>query len=201
MTLFRMRHAIMLTAICVTAPDLSVAEEELPAELLRCSRIDDSSARLTCYDAFTGRESPVAPKSSGAPIPTSAPKPSGAPNPSSAPKPSSAANPPTAPPPADTPSESQPEKSLDDIDAETRPGAYSKKVEELTVRGTVTQCGKDAYKKYLFYFENGQVWKQVGSKRLYFKECSFGVTITQDIFGYKMQPDGKKGQIRISRIK
>jgi len=56
-------------------------------------------------------------------------------------------------------------------------------------------------KKYAFYLEGGQVWKQVGDKRLYFKDCDFNVTISKDFFGYKMQREGEKSRFRVSRLR
>ena len=65
----------------------------------------------------------------------------------------------------------------------------------------VTKCVKNASKKFVFYFENGQVWKQVSDKRVFFRNCDFNVTITKDYFAYKMLQDEKKRPIRISRLK
>jgi len=47
----------------------------------------------------------------------------------------------------------------------------------------------------------GQVWKQKNEPRQRYKECDFSVTITKDVFGYKMQIDGEGKQIRIGRIR
>ncbi|MBT8090786.1 MAG: type VI secretion protein [Gammaproteobacteria bacterium] len=102
---------------------------------------------------------------------------------------------------ATPPAETRAEKTLDDLGAETLPGASRAEDEAIAVRATVTGCKKDARKKYMFFFENGQVWRQSSDKRVYFKDCNFDVTISKDFFGYKMQKDGDKGRIRISRIK
>lgn len=66
-------------------------------------------------------------------------------------------------------------------------------------RERITSCRKDLRDKWSFYFENGQVWKQVDSRRRRFRDCDFMATITRDTFGYKMQIDGKKERIRVSR--
>lgn len=99
------------------------------------------------------------------------------------------------------PAEKPAGKTLDDLGAEILPGGSRAENEELAVRATVTHCKKDARKKYLFFFENGQVWRQLSDKRVYFKDCNFDVTISKDVFGYKMQRDGDKGRIRISRLR
>jgi len=84
-----------------------------------------------------------------------------------------------------------------DVGAEGLDGADKDK----PVRGHVTSCRKDSFNDYFFYFDNGQVWKQKSDGRLYYKECDFSVTISRDFFGYKMQIDGEKGRIRISRVR
>jgi hypothetical protein len=92
-------------------------------------------------------------------------------------------------------------KTLDDLGSETLPRSSRDDAEKLEVRATVSRCEKDYRKKYLFHFDNGQIWKQMNDKRLSFKECNFDVTITKDFFGYKMQIDGEKSRIRIARVK
>jgi nucleoid-associated protein YgaU len=68
------------------------------------------------------------------------------------------------------------------------------------IRATVTRCFRNARDDYFFHFENGQIWKYKGNRRLRYKECSFDVTITRDGFGYKMQPIGEDRTLRISRV-
>lgn len=92
-------------------------------------------------------------------------------------------------------------KTPDDLGAETLPGARRSDDEELAVRARVTGCKKDSRNKYMFFFENGQVWRQSSDKRVYFKDCNFEVTISRDFFGYRMLRDGDKGRIRIARVK
>jgi hypothetical protein len=76
-----------------------------------------------------------------------------------------------------------------------------KKVKEPPVAARVIRCTKDVRDKYIFYLEGGQVWKQVSDKRLYFKDCNFGVSIRKDFFGYKMQLEDSKKKFRVSRIR
>jgi hypothetical protein len=73
--------------------------------------------------------------------------------------------------------------------------------DELMVQGTVVRCTKDATKKYLFYFDNGQVWKQKDNTNFRWKDCAFDVTITKDFFGYRMTPVGETRRVRIARLK
>jgi hypothetical protein len=187
---FRADCAIVLTVICVVAPLTSYAGDEYPDELRRCSLIEDSSARLDCYDVLAGRrgppETPVATASEA--LPQEAP-----------PAAASVAQ------PRETPSESvlepQLQKAPDDLGSEQLPKDAKEEAEKLSARASITGCQKDVFEKYLFFFDNGQVWKQATDKKLYFADCEFDVTITKDVFGYKMQRIGEKGTIRISRVR
>lgn len=73
--------------------------------------------------------------------------------------------------------------------------------EELSVAATVTRCSERSDGRYVFYFSNGQVWRQSKKERLHFSDCDFNVTITKDFFGYKLQREGEKRRIRIKRVK
>lgn len=65
--------------------------------------------------------------------------------------------------------------------------------------GLITSCKKGYYGNWFFFFDNGQVWKEVNNRNLRFKECNFIATITKDAFGYKMQIDGREKAIRVKR--
>ncbi len=89
----------------------------------------------------------------------------------------------------------------DELGSESLGRKDDMKDEEAAVVARVIRCDKDARKDYRFYLEGGQVWKQISDRKLYYKNCDFNVTISKDFFGYKMQVDGEKGKIRISRIR
>jgi len=65
--------------------------------------------------------------------------------------------------------------------------------------GLITSCKKGRSGTWFFFFDNGQVWKDVNSRKLRFKECNFNATITRDAFGYKMRIDGEDRTIRVRR--
>lgn len=88
-----------------------------------------------------------------------------------------------------------------DLGTESLHRADDKKGDNAAVIATVNRCVKDSRKKYVFYLDGGQVWKQVSDKKLFYKECAFNVTISKDFFGYKMQVDGEKYRFRVSRIR
>lgn len=65
--------------------------------------------------------------------------------------------------------------------------------------GWITSCRKGASDDWFFFFDNGQVWKEVNGRSRRFKECNFEATITMDGFGYKMRIDGSDRTIRVKR--
>ena len=71
---------------------------------------------------------------------------------------------------------------------------------ERPVLVKVTSCRRDDRRKYYFYLENGQVWRQNDDDRLRFKECNFNATIIRDGFGYKLQVEGQKRRTRVKRV-
>lgn len=92
-----------------------------------------------------------------------------------------------------------PEQMSEDIGGDV----FEKQSEDYveSSRGLILSCRQAADKKWLFTFENGQVWKQSDGRRYRYKECNYYVTITKDTFGYKMQVDGEKAKVRIRRIR
>ncbi len=109
-------------------------------------------------------------------------------------KPSAASSEP-APPPI------VPPPIVDDVGAEPLQRNGDDKQEDVTGRAMVTRCSESADGRYFFYLDNGHVWKQVKSTQLHFNDCEFGITISKDFFGYKMQLDGEKSRIRITRVR
>jgi hypothetical protein len=65
--------------------------------------------------------------------------------------------------------------------------------------GTITSCKKGGSGDWYFFFDNGQVWKQVNRRDLRLKDCKFDATISSDGFGYKMRIDGFERTIRVKR--
>jgi len=107
-----------------------------------------------------------------------------------------------APASASLPAVVAPTAPTDGIGSEQLPkNAKQKEEAKGPVPARVTRCTKDALKIYHFYLDDGQIWKQVSDKRLYFKECDFDVVISKDFFGYKMQVDGEKSRFRVKRIR
>lgn len=165
-----------------------------------CRSIEDDTARLACYDGLALPPKPVeAPPPAEAPVPMEAAKPEKMPQ----------AEPPAVVPaeekmpamaaPAATKAPATEPAPLDDEIGKEALGRDDE--EELVVHGTVVRCVEDATSKYLFYFDNGQIWKQKDNTKIRWKECAFDVTITKDFFGYRMVPVGETRKVRIGRVK
>lgn len=179
----RVAQAVLFAAM-ISTPAALYAQADTPQD---CKAMTDDTARLACYDALN---------SAAAPAPAPAPTP---------PPPEKSAQPPAivdVVPEAEQPKQAEPvatvpEALSDDIGRE-RLGP--KDGEELAVRAKVIRCREDLSSKFLFYFENGQVWKQKDNSRIRWTECNFEVTIKKDFFGYKMLVDGEKKKVRIARV-
>ena len=75
------------------------------------------------------------------------------------------------------------------------------KPQDVEYVGTITSCRQGGRGDWYFFFDNGQVWKDVNKRTRRFKDCNFNATITRDGFGYKMQIDGSERTIRVKRHK
>ncbi len=176
----------IVTAGCLLGV-AATAETSVEENLKQCRVLEDQAVRLACYDEVASRK-PEAERPAPAVVKT------------------------------DTAAEQTSEEtdSVTDAVAEVAdaPPANDdrlatlgqeqvgvKKSEELELQARVVRCEKDGFRRYFFYFENGQVWKQKSDRRLSYKECDFNITITKDVFGYKMLPEGETRRIRIARIK
>ena len=151
------------------------------ADLATCRSIADDTERLACYDGLVDTPPPASPAA-----PAVVEEPEAEPAPEPPPAPTEAAAPPPVP---------------EDLGAEVLPDKPGEDAEPEKFSATVIRCGESVDGRYLFYFENGQIWKQAKDNRLYFRDCQFDVTITKDFFGYKMQQVGEKKRIRIRRVR
>jgi hypothetical protein len=185
---FRVSSAALVLLTFISAP--LAADSEVEA-ILKCKSMQDSAARLACYDALDSPSSPQqsAPAERAIPVVPDVPVEA----PPATPKPAA-----VVPAASPQPDESAPEILSDKVGRET---LGPKKGEEVLVRGRIVRCREDLTSKYVFYFENGQVWRQKDNSRIRWDECDFEVTISKDFFGYKMVRDGEKKKVRIAREK
>lgn len=160
-----------------------------------CQSIEDDAARLACFDASLSPEPEPATKATPPkPAPPQESKPESA-------APVAAKSEPAAKPPAAAPAPiptAQTGTLSDDIGRES---VNNVDRDALAARGRLARCDMGRSGKYVFYFDNGQVWRQKSSARVPWKECDFEVTISKDLFGYTMVRDGEKRKVRIERVK
>lgn len=163
-----------------------VAGQEATAQdFLKCDAIADGSDRLRCYDELSRQRRAATPEQPAQEPATSTP-----------PDVATEAGPKSSNDPA-------PKKEVapvpDDLGLSSLARDDDKAKESF--RSKVVACRNGAKGKVFFFLDNGQVWQQSDERRVTFEDCSFAVTITKDLFGYKMQPDSNVRAVRISRVK
>ena len=140
--------------------------------LQRCGAIEDAASRLECYDEIAKQTT-----ARQQPIDNEEPN------------------------DKVSPQDEMPEQQLSEEPSPDQVKSAEEDPDTGSFTTTVTRCEKSYDGKYLFFFENGQVWKQVKTDRESHRNCNFTVTVTRDWFGYKMQRDDNDRRIRISRVK
>ena len=174
----RVKFMLFLTLglACISAGNAQSAE--LVDELKTCAKVTDRNARFACYENLGKRalENETAAERSSAEIIA---------------QPEAAAVPVAIGTTTNTVAlpDDLGSASIDDPSQST----------EKQNRSLLTSCKKGADQQWYFYFENGQVWKQIDSHRLSFRECNFIATITKDGFGYKMQIESVNKKFRVTR--
>lgn len=193
---FLLRSAAPVVGLVPFALSAAVAAAEIdPTDIMKCQAMRDDASRLACYDSLKSTSEP--PVESAA-VPAEA-TPVGSPPAAHAP-PGRKEAVPAQPDAAPVPEQAATPVPLDDeVGQETLRGSAKK--DKPDVRGRVVSCREDVTGKYLFYFDNGQIWRQKDNTNVRWRECAFDVTISKDVFGYRMVPDGEKKRVRIARIK
>ncbi len=163
-------------------------------DMARCAAIEDAQARLVCYDEAAGRGAPTGTDAGAAELEPLAAPARVEPQPLTAP-------PRAEPQPVTAAPQSGPQPLTEEVGEEQLSGKSRPEREPESFRGRVIECKQDASKKWYFYFDNGQVWKQRATARLTNRNCDFEVTLTKDSFGYKMQIAGETKKIRVGRIR
>jgi hypothetical protein len=169
---------IWITSMAILFVSIVQADDAID-ELRRCAKIPQVDSRLACYETLGARvlreERVEISESSGAPRSLVQTGTDGA-------APTAAAAP-----------------SADVIGSLPDNFGGGKFERPVFARARITSCEQGVDKKWSFYFENGQIWKQSNTGRHQFETCYFMATITKDMFGYKMQIDDQNEKMRISR--
>ena len=173
---------VFLGALAIAIPLLSSfplaaqSDSVLMQQLRQCREYSDVQKRVTCYDRIGEPASVAVTPSVPANTQTAA----------------------TEVAAADVPQEvervSQDPEPTDDF-------GLPKSEDDLnTIHATVVRCGEANNHRFYFYFDNGQVWKYLGGKKLRYRTCKFPATLTEDSFGFALRIDGKSS-LRVRRVK
>lgn len=73
--------------------------------------------------------------------------------------------------------------------------------DDQVILATVSRCGEANNRRFYFYFDNGQIWKYVGGRKLRIRDCSKPATLREDRFGFTLQLDGDARSMRVERVK
>ena len=65
----------------------------------------------------------------------------------------------------------------------------------------MVRCGEANNRRFYFYFDNGQVWKYLGRKKLRFLDCDSQATLVEDGFGFTLKLDTDEREMRVQRVK
>jgi hypothetical protein len=173
-------------AFCLLLAALGAAvaqAEDVSEELKACARMSDHDRRIACYEALGAR---VLNEDAATSVERTSPSVNAAPPQPAAPQ--------AAPAVAAT------EQLPEDLGGRKfRKPAKEETTQDMS-RGHIIACARSFDNKWLFTFEDGQIWKETDSSRTRYSDCDFQASISKDYFGYKMQIDGAKGKIRISRV-
>ena len=65
---------------------------------------------------------------------------------------------------------------------------------------TISKCGEATNFKFYFYFDNGQVWRYIGGKKLRYRGCEGAAILVEDRLGFSLQMEGDNARLRVKRI-
>lgn len=148
---------------------------DLQQQVDACADIGDDQDRLACFDALvSGRNSDYVPAVA------------------------EPAEVPTAPAAASTAADAQVQSPPIIAPLPARGEAREKDVFNVRlIRCTQTSVSG----RQVYYFDNGEVWRQSNSGRKTVRNCDTAVTIEKDGFGYKMHVPSENRRIRISPVR
>jgi len=169
----------------VLAPGLVVAD--LEQGIGDCAAIANDASRLECFDQLA----------------RSLERPAAAPLVAVGPEPELDPPAPVAEPEEEVPAvaEAEAQTLSDEVGRTARrsPDGGKRPLESWVAE--VDRCEEAVDGKMLFFFENGQIWKQSKSRRVSIEDCGVEATLTKDMFGFKMSLAGYNRTVRVRRIR
>lgn len=163
--------------LLISFPLLAQYDSVSMEALRQCREYSDIGKRLACYDHI-GEPAPIVETTT---VPADA-----------EPQDTAAA---VAEVPQELEDDSQYRELTDDIGLPMQEGG------EKTFLATISRCGLASNRIFYFYFENGQIWKYLGHRRLKYRDCNFEAKIIEDAFGFALQIEGESRLLRIIRVK
>ena len=161
--------AIFTLLVTVFSASVMAQSSGLVEDLKACARMTDRDARIVCYENLGER----ALREESA---------------------ESTSSRQAAQPGAATTAQAASPQPLPDNLGKTKHGEHDNKYSAV-----VTRCQKGQFGDWYFFFDNGQIWKDVGNSRYNFKDCNFNVTITDDFYGFKMTIHELDESVRVKR--
>jgi hypothetical protein len=179
-----MKHALGLSGIALLMLTMAQAQgdDEQPGGLDECRNITDSLERLACYDGIGETEGRAEAKATAPEL--------------EAPDTVLDNKEPTDQETADSTEQASEYAALTD-DVGLPQAADANK--PILVK--VDRCGEANNRRFYFYFDNGQVWKYLGSKKLRYRGCDASARLVEDKFGFTLQMDGDSAKHRVQRVK
>ena len=182
----------IVVLLLAAAPLFAQQDNVSMQELQQCRDLQDPAERMACYDNIGAAAAPAP----AAPPPVEAVSP--------------AAAEPAATPPVEQPAPAEaaetttaaPAAAAEEYGELTDDVGLPKSGEDLQLmRATVARCGEANNRRFYFYFDNGQVWKYLGRKKLRFLDCENQATLIEDGFGFTLKIDGDEREMRVQRVK
>lgn len=176
---------LLLTAASATSTAATVSDEDL----LDCSRVENDVARLSCFDGLAARVRPAPPAAPdvGEPEPMLEAVAESVPRAVAEPAPKAVAE--------------EASVVLTEDVGKTSVREDKPKKERPSWQANLTECPMGADGRLLFYFDNGQIWRQAKTRRHPVEDCLASAELTRDMFGFKMNVEGYGRTIRVQRIK
>lgn len=165
---------ILSAALLSAAPVYAQSDGHSPEDIAKCREFGDEQARLACYDRIG--EAVSEDKEPSEPSEDGAAK---------------------------------PETGIAEV--ESGDSEYSELTEETglprsadankPIPVTISSCGEATNFKFYFYFDNGQVWRYIGGKKLRYRSCDGPAILVEDRLGFALQLNGDGAWLRVKRIK
>lgn len=175
MSQFKLFFLVIVIAI-LSSQNVYASKTNYKEELLVCSQVNDSLARLTCFDNFIEKNNIAAANDKNAQAATSL---------------------------TQLPVTSQPtSQDVDDFAKEHLTKSeeeLAKQINSITL--TISALNKTAYGKWIVSFDNGQKWQQQDNTTLRLKKGQRAILTKGALNAIYLQKENSKKRIKVKRLK